>query len=249
MAAVPLVRGSRAQQRERRAKTLAEQAERQRLTGFGGGHAELGHAVAFELRRRGYSPSIASYGGQLCSVGGTWNFQGNRSLARLVARSVRSAQRYRARLEADGLLRTYFLEPGDIVDGQRCPVSRPQVVRELSLLRGLVTASRVHRPPPAPRNRRQRREAARAAALVAPVAAPPPASVEQLQELAARAAEPWVGRAILEGLGLAPKHAPAPQRPLPRDAAPVTPAEELDALDAELRERTAQLQRGPPAPD
>jgi hypothetical protein len=254
------VRGTREQQRERRATTLAEQRERQRLTGFGGGNADLGHAVAFELRELGYHPAIARYGGELCSVGGGWNFQGNRRIAALMKRSVRSAQRYRARLEADGLLRSFCLEPGDIVDGQRCPVSRPQVVRDLTSLRGLVAAREAQRPRPpqrqAPqrRNARQKRQAARAAALVTPPTAGPPASVEQLQDVAARAAEGWVGRAILEGLGLAPKRSAAPQRP-PEQAPPRWRSEgpcsddELDALDAELRERTEQLERGPPAPD
>jgi hypothetical protein len=249
-------RGARERQREARARALAEQSERIRRTGFAGGHAELGHAVAFELRARGYSASIAAFGGNLCAVGGTWNFQGNPRLAQLIGRSVRSAQRYRAQLEADGLLRSYCLEPGDMIDGQRAPVLRPQVVRDLSKLRALALARLAQRPRKSPRQRAKQN--ARAAAVVAPPRAAP-VTAEQLQDVAARAPE-WLrgaflgGRAWTEAGSSKRRSGPAPQSsggevpcsPEPTESvAPLSP-EELDALDAELRELTEQLERGPP---
>lgn len=241
-----LLRGSRQRQREARQRARAEQAERVRWTGFAGSAPELGHAVALELRQRGYSAALAAFGGHLCAVGGNWNFQGNPRLAELIGRSVRSAQRYRAQLEADGLLRSYLLEPGDMIDGQRAPVLRPQVVRDVSILRGLVAERMAKRPLKSPLKRRskaERRAAARAAALVAPPApSPPPAplSAEQLQAVAASAPE-WLRGAILQGRGAVA----APRKGRTDDRAPVrelTDAE-LDAIDAELRELTEQLRQ------
>jgi hypothetical protein len=244
-------RGARQRHREARARALAEQAERIRRTGFAGGHAELGHAVAFELRARGYSASIAAFGGNLCAVGGTWNFQGNPRLAQLIGRSVRSAQRYRAQLEADGLLQSFCLQPGDMIDGQRAPVLRPQVVRDLSKLRALALARLAQRPRKSPRQRAKQN--ARAAAVVAPPRAAP-LTPDQLQDVAAGAPE-WLRGAIWTEAGSSKRRSgPAPQSsggevpcsPEPAESvAPLSP-EELDALDAELRELTEQLERGPP---
>lgn len=258
-AAVALLRGgrgSRERQREARARALAEQAERVRRTGFAGGHAELGHQVAFELRARGYGPAIAAFGGHLCAVGGTWNFQGNPRLAGLIGRSLRSAQRYRAQLEADGLLRSYQLEPGDMVDGQRAPLLRPQVVRDVSTLRALVAARLAHRPK-SPRQRAKQN--ARAATVVAPPKQAP-MSPEALHDVAARAPE-WLRGAILQGAAAGSSRrssGPAPpsqggEHPAPEPTGSVAPIsdEELDALDVELRELTEQLDRRarPPPPD
>lgn len=273
-----MLRGSRQAQRERRAQAYAEQAERVTRTGFAGGHAELGHAVAYELRRLGYSPAIAAYGGHLCAVGGAWNFQGNPRLASLVGRCLRSAQRYRAQLEADGLLRSYCLEPGDMIDGQRAPVSRPQVVRDLSQLRALALA-RLARPAPKPhrRSKAQARAAARAAAVIAPPRAAP-LSAEQLQDVVQHAPE-WLRGAILGTSAGATGAASAARAPRPcpvavagrngsgrydgqrwsdqrhqqgsTDLAELTDAE-LDDLDAELRELTERRDRErsrPPPPD
>jgi hypothetical protein len=135
--ALGFVRGVRGNTNDRSRK---RQRELLRQTGFAGGYAELGHAVAYELSRRGYHPSIASYGGHLCAVGGRFNFQGNRRLSALMRRSLRSAQRYRAQLEADGLIASGTLEAGDMIDGHRAPLSRAHVVRELSGLLALANA-------------------------------------------------------------------------------------------------------------
>jgi hypothetical protein len=242
---VALLRVPRERQREARARAHAEQADRLRLTGYAGGHAELGHAVAYELRLKGYSPAIAAYGGHLCAVGGNWNFQGNPRLAQLVGRCLRSAQRYRAQLEADGLLRSYCLEPGDMVDGQRAPVSRPQVVRDLSQLRALALARMVQRPKkPHRRSKAEARAAARAAAVIAPPK-PAPLTGEQLQDAlqqaAARAPE-WLRGPILQGAGFAaaPREKRPPSEPLPE---PILSDADLDELDRELRELTEERER------
>lgn len=249
-AAVQWLRGSRAAAAERRAKARAEQAERVARTGFAGGDPELGHAVVFELLARGYRPAVARYAGHLASAG-RWNFQGNPRLAELTHRSLRSVQRYRAQLEADGLIRSYCLEPGDMVEGQRAPVSRPQIVREV--LARALGLERIARTPAPPRTRKerqaQRRQNTRARRLVtAPAPSPAPMSLEDMQQAAKRpGVATWVVQS-LQGQGGG--------KPPPRSAEPM-PAAELDELDAELRElaerqarqRERLRERGPPPPE
>ena len=233
-AAVQWLRGSRAAAAERRAKAYAEQAERIARTGFAGGEPEVGNAVRFELLERGYLPAVAEYGAQLASVG-RWNFQGNPRLASIVRRSLRSVQRYRAQLEADGLLRSYCLEPGDMIDGQRAPVSRPQIVREV-LIRA-AALERIARRPAPPRTRAerqaQRRQNTRARRIVtAPAPSPSPLTLEEMQQAAKRpGVATWVGQS-LEGQG---RRTAVPAEP--------TPAAELDELDDELRELGQRQQR------
>lgn len=224
-AAVDWLQGPRDQQRERerRAKRLAEQRERQRATGFAGGNAELGHVAAFEASRLGYAPRVAQYIGHLCSVGTEWNFQGQIRLAQLMDCSVRSVQRYRARLEDDGLIKSYVLLPGDMVEGQRAPVRRPHVVRNIAPLRRIALACMPARQSPTPR-RDPRSGTGRDRAGRRPAVLPPlqTMSAEELPSVAA-GAEPWLRASIL---GTQPK-APPP--------APLSDAQ-LDDLDAELRE-------------
>jgi hypothetical protein len=202
-----------------------------------------------ELRARGYAPAVASYGGHLAAVGGRWNFQGNPRLAALVGRSLRSVQRYRARLEADGLLRSWCLEPGDMIDGQRAPVSRAVVVREVTNLCAPALERLATRRSPPRRTKGQRRQRERARAIVAPPpASPAPLTVEEMLAAAKRpGVATWVAEA-LQGQGR------GNPRPPPRaDRAPCSP-EELDAIDAELRElerrqRERERARPPPPPD
>jgi hypothetical protein len=177
-AAIGFVRGVRGNTNDRSRK---RQRELLRSTGFAGGYHELGYAVQYELGRLGYHPSIASYAGHLCSVGGRFNFQGNARVSRLMRRSLRSAQRYRAQLEADGLLSSHTLEPGDMIDGQRSPVSRAQVVRDLSGLRALAIAA----PQPKPPHRRRRRKSSGPSAAEVP---PPPVERMSTDELRAQTA-------------------------------------------------------------
>lgn len=249
-AAVKWLRSSRAAAAERRAKAYAEQAERIARTGFAGGEHEVGNAVRFELLERGYKPPVAEYAAQLASVG-RWNFQGNPRVASILRRSLRSVQRYRAQLEQDGLLRSFCLEPGDMIDGQRAPVSRPQVVREV-LCREAALERLARRP--CPRRTRQERQAqrrqnTRARRIVtAPAPSPAPLTAEQMLEAANRpGVETWVALAVAEGQGRSPR------RPPPRvDPAPPSSPEELDALDDELREldrkQREQRERARPPP-
>lgn len=201
------------------------------------------------LLERGYKPAVAAYAGHLASAG-RWNFQGNPRLASLCHKSLRSAQRYRALLEADGLLRSFCLEPGDMIEGQRAPVSRPQVVREV-LVRSAALEILARRPL-APRGTRaqrqaQRRQNTRARALVT-VAAPSPAplTVEQMLEAAKRpGVATWVAES-LQGQGRGKPRPPPGVDPEP------PPSPELDALDDELRElerrQREQRERARPPP-
>jgi hypothetical protein len=210
----------------------------------------VGHAVVAELLERGYSREVAAYGGHLASAG-RWNFQGNPRLASLVGRHLRSVQRYRALLEADGLLRSFCLEPGDMIDGQRAPVSRPQIVREV-LVRAAALERLARRAPPRRPTKAQRRQNTRARRLVtAPAPSPAPLTAEQMLEAANRpGVETWVALAVAEGQGRSQRRPPRVDEP-----PPVSPAE-LDELDAELREldrrqreRLRERARPPPPPD
>ncbi len=241
----------RVRHREREAlrERRAQQDQHLRTTGYLG-NAELGNAVAYELRQLGYSPAIASFGGHLVAPGGTWNFQGNPRLAQLVGRSLRSAQRYRAKLELAGLIRSHCLEPGDILDGQSRPVSHPQVVRDLTNLRALALARLAQRPLKSPHKRTtkaERAQRARAQAAIAPPRPEPvPVTPEQLRELAQRpGVASWVTDAILGRSAPRGRAAANPGWPPAAGSSP-PPAlsdDDLDALDAELRELTEQRER------
>lgn len=169
----------------------AREAQRELLktTGYAGGNAELGHRVAYELRCAGYAETVAQFAGHLCSIAGSWNFQGNHRIARLMGRSLRTVQRARALLEADGYLSSYLLEPGDMIDGQRSPVTRHQVVRDVSRLQRLAHNRTAARQQPHQRSRSERK------------AAPPPpeqsepVSAEQLEQVA-RMAPDWLAPII-----------------------------------------------------
>jgi hypothetical protein len=228
--AIGIVRGIRGNTNDRARK---RQRELLRTTGFAGGYAEQGHIVRFELARHGYLPSVANYAGHMCSVGGRFNFQGNWRLARLMGRSLRSAQRYRAILEADGLLTSHTLEAGEMVDGQRAPVSHPQVVRDLSAL--LAFALRAPRPPPHRRKSSPKRSGPSAAEVP-----PPPVDRMPKDELRARTAAwlaanpPWM-----------PKRPAAPERVPPGCSAEIDPAE----IDEWERDWLEPPERPPDPPD
>jgi hypothetical protein len=119
-------------------RSKVRQEDNRASTGFAGERADLGHAVVWELRKRRYSASVAWFAGQLVSCGGIYNFQGNARIAKWGGFSERTAQRARAVLEADKLLTSYVLEAGQQVEGQRSPVRRPQVVRDIRALLGLL---------------------------------------------------------------------------------------------------------------
>lgn len=86
------------------------------------------------LRRRGYRLSEARWAAHAAAVAGAFNWQGNPRLASILQVSTRTAQRARARLERDGLIKSYLLSPGDQLEGQRAPVRRHQVVRDVERL-------------------------------------------------------------------------------------------------------------------
>lgn len=230
-AAIGAVRGIRANTNDRSRK---RQRELLRTTGFAGGYAEQGHIVRYELARQGYLPSVANYGGHICSVGGRYNFQGNARLSRLMGRSLRSAQRYRAILEADGLLTSHTLEAGEMVDGQRAPVSHPQVVRDLSGLLALAIGA----PRPKPPHRRPKRQTP-----TGPSAAEVPRSSSTLtpDELRARTAA-WLAA---NPRSSTPARRPAPDRVPPHCPAEIDPAE----IDECERDWLEPPERPPDPPD
>lgn len=226
------------------------QRELLKATGYCGGNAELGHRVAFELRARGYSETVAQFGGHLCAIAGSWNFQGNHRLARLMRRSLRTVQRARALLEADGLLQSYLLHPGDMIDGQRAPVTRLHIVRDVSPMQRLANNRSAQRQQP---HRRSRKSTADA---------PPPApretvSADQLERVAANAPD-WLAPII--GAAAASKR--AAEAGGPRSAAEVVAslddstshrgrisAAELDAhLERTARRRPIWEQPSAPPP-
>lgn len=230
-AALGFVRGIQRNTNERARK---RQRELLRATGFAGGHAELANIVAYELARRKVPPSVASYAAHLCSVGGRYNFQGNPRVSRLMRRSLRSAQRYRAQLEAAGLLRSNTLEAGDMVEGQRAPVSRPQVVRDLSALRAFALgAPRRDDPPAAPAPAKRPRPSSGLSAAAVPV--PSPALTPD--ELRTRAAA-WLAANPLASA--APR---TPRRPL-TDPPVRVPPDGLDPQElADWERDTESLER------
>jgi hypothetical protein len=240
----------RGQRRGRRGNTNARAAKRQRqrelyrTTGFAGGYAALGHAVTFELNRLGYHPSIASYGGHLCAVGGRYNFQGNRRLSALMRRSLRSAQRYRAQLEADGLIVSGTIEAGDMIDGQDTPARRAHVVRDLSALRALVPEARIvpndAQPPPPPPPPHTGPSAADVPRTVVPMTA---ADWERVQA----SAPEWLRTALPSDA--APR---TPRRPITEPEAPRVPAmdpKEIDQWDRDTEALEAWHERQRRRPD
>ena len=162
------------------------QRDQIRRTGYATPQAELGHAIALALRERGYPLTVAHVAGQLGAVGTAYNWQGNARIAGVLGRSKRTVQRARARLEADGLIRSELLLTGDMIDGQRAPVRHPQVVRDVSRLQRLARARDAARETNRPRKGRRRRSAAEV-----PAPSPlPPTSPATAIDLLAMAADP-----------------------------------------------------------
>lgn len=141
-AAVHLLGGNRAEASARRSSARAEQDERWRRTGYVGSDVEAATAVRLELRRRRYSQGAQNYGAQLVSHGNAWNWQGQWRLSELCGMSRRSCQRYRKRMQDDGLIDSYLVRAGDMIDGQRAPVTRTHVVR---YVRPLIDAAQPRR--------------------------------------------------------------------------------------------------------
>lgn len=220
------------------------QAEQVTRTGFPSSQqcAELANAVRDVLRAEGFRPRVCDFGAMLAAVSHRYNWQGNRRIAELLGCSRRTAQRLRKVLEAKGWIRSELLLPGDMLEGQRAPVWRPQVVRNVSKLQAAARAklARLQRRQNPPRKAPPRKRRKPSAAEVPSTSAP--SSAVTAAEIIAFAA----------GLSPAPKkparglqreHSNQVQRRAPESLHPatVTP-EELDAWERE----TAELERGPP---
>lgn len=212
-----------------------------RRTGFATPQAELGHAVVIALRELGYPLTFAAVAGQLAAVATAYNWQGCARIAAIVGRHKRTVQRARARLEADGLIRSELLLTGDMIDGQRSPVRHPQVVRDVSALQRLARAREASRATTPPRKGKRRPSVADM-----PAPAPEPMTADDLRALGD--AHPEFAAFFGEMAAAAAKK--APPKP-PPNAATIKPGE-IDAWERETAERERMLElerervRGPP---
>jgi len=220
-------------------------------TGFPGHCAEHAHLVVAELLRRGYGHTVAELAGHYVATGGEWNFQGNPRIAGWMHRSERTIRRARARLERDGWIQSFVLLAGEQVEGQRAPVARLRVVRDVSKLQRLA---RVHAAVREPHKRsktgRGGSPPAAAARSTTSAAEPPPApvSAEHLDELASRAPA-WL-RGSIAAIATAKRESMQPKPPR-REPPPAPTSAELDALERELEQLTdaGLFQRSePPTP-
>lgn len=166
------LRGNRAQESDKRARKRREQDERRRRTGYVGGAVELAQIVRSALRLRGYSHGAQEYGAHLVAHGRQHNFQGQFRLAQLTGVVRRTVQRYRAQLEADGLIASQLLHAGDMIDGMRAPTSHVQVVRDVSGLLALAQREPKRRAPAQPKPL--------ASTAIATPAQPAPVSSEEI---------------------------------------------------------------------
>lgn len=229
-----------------RKKSLEQQRERARLTGFAGGMSEVGHAVVWELRRRGVPRSYALFGGHLASVSSEWNYQGNKRLSRWIGFSDRTARRARAMLEERKLIRSHLLLTGDQLQGQKAPVKRPQVVRNVAALQRLA-AVRNPRPDLRTAHRTPRQGATgttdRPVAPRQPTAAERPVEptsaehFEQLARMHPMFAGPLGVLAAVQRKRTA--NSPVAPQAVPPTVPPAPSPEEIDAWDAE----TERLER------
>jgi hypothetical protein len=239
---------------QRSRNSLERQRELRRTTGFAGELHEVGHAVAWELQKRGYTHSTAAYAGQLAAAGPEWNWQGNRRIAEWMRRTDRTARRARAVLERDGLVRSFLLLPGEMVAGQRAPVKRPQVVRDVSALHRLANVRT---------SERRARPHARTSNGGAGAQSPPrPGSPVSSTTSVAHVAKPITAADLDELARLNPEFASyfttmaaAARRP-PSPVGPVPPApspSQIDEWDRETerqeRERRAELETELPEDD
>jgi hypothetical protein len=205
-------------------------------------HADVGHAIVDALQRRRYPHTVAAVAGHLGAVGTAYNWQGNTRIAELIHRSRRTVQRARARLEADGLIRSHLLLTGDLIEGQRSPVRHPQVVRDVSRLQRLAggRGAPLRQQPPA---RQRKPSAAETPARVC--AEQSRATAEELAELAE--ARPEFAAFFHELAEAARARAPrTPPSNCPREIDP-REIDEWDRVTLELeREIAHRCERDPP---
>lgn len=225
------------------AKSREWQREQQKRTGFVTPQAEIGHQVIAKLIAQGYHPTLAIVAGHLAAVGTSFNWMGNARIAELVARSERTVQRARAKLEADGLISSHILLTGDMIDGQRSPVRHPQVVRDVSRLQRLATVREQQRQTAPPR--KGKRPSAADMPAPAPAPAPDPADADFFRQQAE--AHPEYAAFFNEMAAAAKKKT---IKPPPNAATHITP-ELIDEWDRRTKEIEHELDldraiRGPP---
>jgi hypothetical protein len=237
------------------------QIELLRTTGFAGEHAEAAHQIVDALLRRGFKHTVAEYAGHLAASGSIWNFVGNPKIARFMRRSERTMRRARAELEAAGLIKSWCLAPGDTVEGQRAPVWRPRVVRDVSPLHRMVnvrSSQRAFAPHarskpdggvgsssspsgPAP--------ASPARSAVAVVPEPAPMTAADFEELAARATDPALIALLHDHAAASRRNDNATARPAAPPVPPAPPVSRDAYVDAlELDELEGEPPRVHPPP-
>lgn len=177
---------------------------------------------------------------------------GQVAIARWMMTSDRTCRRARAALEEAGLITSYLLLPGEMLPGQKRPVKRPQVVRDVSRLHRLVNVRSGE--PKTPRRGKRSTQRRRGGSSQNPPSASALSSsalvtaddFDALAELSPEFAPYFVAMAAATREGPPePPATPKPPRPSkPAIAEPPTP-EELDAIDVEL-DGADELERGPP---
>lgn len=219
------------------------QENQRRRTGYCTPQAELGHAITAEMLARGYHPTIAQVAGQLGAVATAYNWQGNARIADNVGRCKRTVQRVRARLEADGLIRSELLLTGDMIDGQRAPVWHPQVVRDVSALQRLARARDAVRAPH--RKSKRRPSAADVPNRPPPTSEPAHDAMTAADHLALGEAHPEFSAFFSDMATAAAKHGAG--KPPPTTIAPpeIDPSD-IDAVELDIERRERERGRDPP---
>lgn len=242
------------QLRGSRKSSFKDQVKLKATTGFPGINWQVGHAVAFALRKHYRNPTTIALGAHYAAVPGPYNFQGNTRLARWIGVSDRTVRRHRLRLEQDGWIKSYLLLPGDKVLGQKWPVLRPRIVRDTSKLHRLGNARTptLRYSQPAPRGSKPRRPSA--AEVPRETGGDrwgqvgTPATADDLEAVARRSAErgdPFAKQlsAIAAAKRVHEQKTPRPPiKPPPGAAEPMT-WEEIDAIEAELILETEMNER------
>jgi len=257
--------------------SLERQMANRKATGVPGDHVEDAHEVAWILHQQGYTHSVTQVAAQLVSTAPRWNFQGNTRIAFWCKVSTRTVRRARRALEDAGLIKSYLLLPGEQLRGQRTPVHRARVVRDVSGLRGLLP-ERIRRDRGTRSNGGRRAPASPSATHAAhattrpkPRPAPRPSAAdvpqeplrtpddfEDLAQSNPEFAEYFVG--IAEGMREHGFSAQRPRRVNPPIPPPAFTPDELDEFDRETdrlrvleeerreRERKkSERERGPPS--
>lgn len=236
--------------KEARSSTLEEQVRLKKTSGFPGGNADVGHAVAWQLRKHFKSQTTIQLAAHLAAVQGPYNFQGNLRLSRWLGVSDRTVRRHRLILEQKGWIKSYLLLPGDKVLGQKWAVTRPRIVRDASKLQRLANVRASMRyAPTTPRGSKPRRPSAAEVPRPAPPPPGPSATADELDAIAQRlgSGNP-LGKQLAAIAAAKRAREPKPVKVPPGcDPNPMDP-DELDRIDRELAELTELHEQGKPPP-